>query len=80
MDITATLFDITDIEMFNILILFDKEIDLSDNSLMLWKLFNNVDPGRDIIIRNRRAVIDACIKGSEDGHKREWPDELTFDV
>jgi len=80
MEITATLFDITDIEMFNILILFDKEIDLSDNSLMLWKLFNNVDPGRDIIIRNRRAVIDACIKGPEDGHKREWPDELTFDV
>ena len=64
--------------MFNIFILFDKEIDLSDGSLMLWKLFNNVDPGRDIIFRNDRVVVDACKKGIMDGHEREWPDELSF--
>ncbi|MDI6688678.1 MAG: menaquinone biosynthesis decarboxylase [Desulfobacterales bacterium] len=70
---------INELDMFNIFILFDKEIDLNDGSLMLWKLFNNVDPGRDMIFQNDRVVIDACKKGVMDGHEREWPDELTFD-
>jgi len=65
--------------VYIIFILFDKEIDLSDAPLMLWKLFNNVDPERDIMIEDGRVVIDASIKGSMDGHFREWPEELTFD-
>jgi len=64
---------------FNILVLFDREIDLDDGSLMLWKIFNNVDPGRDMVLRGRRLVVDACRKGPMDGHDREWPDELTFE-
>ncbi len=64
---------------FNIFLLFDKEINLADNSLILWKLFNNADPGRDIIFRENRAVIDACRKTPADGHEREWPEELRFD-
>ncbi|MDO9567391.1 MAG: menaquinone biosynthesis decarboxylase [Candidatus Desulfaltia sp.] len=75
----SILFGINELDMFNIFILFDKEIDLNDNSLMLWKLFNNVDPGRDMIFQNDRVVIDACKKGIMDGHEREWPDELSFD-
>ena len=55
-------------------------IDLTDPSHMLWKLFNNTDPGRDIMITEGRAAVDASIKGSMDGHAREWPEELTFDV
>ena len=43
------------------------------------KLFNNVDPGRDMVQRHERLVVDACKKGPMDGHDREWPDELTFD-
>ena len=64
---------------FNIVILFDGEIDLSDGSLMLWKVFNNVDPARDIDLDGHRVVINACKKGPADGHDRPWPDELTFD-
>ncbi len=79
-DFAAMLFGSEELDMFNIFILFDREIDLSDGSLMLWKLFNNVDPGRDMIFHNDRVVIDACKKGSMDGHDREWPDELTFDI
>jgi 4-hydroxy-3-polyprenylbenzoate decarboxylase len=63
---------------FNIFVLFDENIDLNDNSLILWKIFNNVDPGRDIIIKNDRMVIDACKKLPIDGHHREWPEEMTF--
>ena len=65
---------------FNIFILYDKEIDLRDNSLILWKLFNNVDPEADIFQRTNRMVIDACKKGPMDGRTREWPDELSFDM
>ncbi|MBA3016748.1 MAG: menaquinone biosynthesis decarboxylase [Proteobacteria bacterium] len=79
-DFAGILFGLDELDMFNIIILFDKEIDLSDNSLMLWKVFNNVDPGRDMIFQDGRIVIDACKKGIMDGHEREWPDDLTFDV
>ncbi len=64
----------------DLMILYDDRIDLADNSLVLWKLFNNVDPERDVTARGGRRVVDARIKGPADGHDREWPDELTFDV
>jgi len=64
---------------FNIVILFDREIDLSNGSLMLWKVFNNVDPARDMVFYENRLVINACKKGPADGHERPWPDELAFD-
>jgi 4-hydroxy-3-polyprenylbenzoate decarboxylase len=75
----APIMESTDLKPYNIIILFDNSIDLSDNSLLLWKIFNNVDPGRDLTFKGNRVVINACIKGPEDGHDREWPDELTFD-
>lgn len=61
-------------------LLYDRSVDLSDPSLVLWKLFNNTDPGRDLHRRNGRCVVDACRKDASDGHLREWPDELRFDV
>jgi 4-hydroxy-3-polyprenylbenzoate decarboxylase len=64
---------------YAIIVLYDAGIDLADGSLLLWKLFNNVDPGRDLYLQNHRLVIDACKKGVADGHVREWPDELSFD-
>ena len=79
-DLSEIIFNISELELFNIIILFDIKIDLNDNSLILWKLFNNVDPGRDMFFNKDRLVIDACKKGELDGHKREWPDELLFDI
>ncbi|MBW2663472.1 MAG: UbiD family decarboxylase, partial [Deltaproteobacteria bacterium] len=77
-DFASIIFKLSKLDMFNIFVLFDEEIDLNDGSLMLWKLFNNVDPGYDMIFHNNRLVIDACKKGVMDGHEREWPDELAF--
>jgi 4-hydroxy-3-polyprenylbenzoate decarboxylase len=57
---------------------FDREIDLTDGSLLLWKLFNNTDPGRDLHLQRGRLIIDATRKGPADGHDREWPEELSF--
>jgi len=64
---------------FNLMLFYDSNVDIWDNSFILWKLFNNVDPGRDVTLRKGRCVIDACKKGPEEGHVREWPDELSFD-
>lgn len=60
--------------------IFDEGVDISNYSKVLWKIFNNVDPARDI----RKSAggvcyIDACKKGILDGHHREWPDDLSFD-
>ncbi|MFH0725973.1 MAG: menaquinone biosynthesis decarboxylase [Pseudomonadota bacterium] len=66
------------ISAFNLIILFDKNVNLSNGSHMLWKVFNNVDPERDIIPCGQRVVIDACKKGPAEGHERPWPEDLSF--
>lgn len=59
-----------------IFVLYDARIDLRDDSLVLWKAFNNVDPGRDVRITRTGAIIDATKKGPADGHDRPWPDDI----
>ncbi|MCK9362715.1 MAG: menaquinone biosynthesis decarboxylase [Syntrophales bacterium] len=59
-----------------IFVLYDAAIDLADDSLLLWKAFNNVDPARDITIAETNITIDATQKGPVDGHKRPWPDDI----
>ncbi len=67
------------LEPFSIFVLLDSSIDLGDYSLVLWKVFNNVDPARDIFRQDARIVIDATTKGAEDGHTRPWPDDIEMD-
>ena len=67
-------------EFFRAVALFDSDIDIENNSKMLWKVFNNTDPSRDIIIvGNSLCLVDACRKNAADGYPREWPDDLSFD-
>jgi 4-hydroxy-3-polyprenylbenzoate decarboxylase len=61
-----------------ILVLYDAHIDLNDNALALWKVFNNVDPRRDIRFTRWGAIIDATKKGPADGHTRPWPDDIAM--
>jgi len=79
-DIAAALLASPGLAAYSLFLMFDAAIDLDNPPLMLWKLFNNTDPGRDLLMRDGRAAVDASIKGPADGHKREWPEELTFDV
>lgn len=64
---------------FSIFLLYDESIDLRDASLVLWKLFNNVDPRRDTVRSAGRIVVDATKKGPEDGHLRPWPEDIVMD-
>jgi len=59
-----------------IFVLYDAAIDLADDSLLLWKAFNNVDPARDITVAETKITIDATRKNPADGHERPWPDDI----
>ena len=71
---------------------FDKDMDLRDSSTLVWKLLNNVDPKRDLLISEGpldaldhsaaypnfggKMGIDATRKTRDEGMGREWPEEI----
>ncbi|HRX46637.1 MAG TPA: menaquinone biosynthesis decarboxylase [Spirochaetota bacterium] len=59
-----------------IFVMLDSGIELSNYSIILWKVFNNVDPSRDMVFEKDCIIIDATKKGIADGHSREWPDDI----
>ncbi len=46
--------------------------DLDDPYMLVWRVVNNIDASRDVILTPFIAV-DATNKGELDGFKREWP-------
>ena len=46
--------------------------DLNDPYMLIWRVVNNIDAGRDVILTPFIA-IDATNKGDMDGYEREWP-------
>ena len=74
------------------IVVVDENIDPSDLSTVAWKVFNNIDPKRDIVITEgpldaldhasphplfgNRMGIDATVKRGEEGHNREWPGDI----
>jgi 4-hydroxy-3-polyprenylbenzoate decarboxylase len=75
-----------------IIVVVDKNVDVQDVEEVLWRVGNNVDPRRDITIvdgpldvldhasplprAGSKIGIDATKKWPEEGHTREWPDEI----
>jgi 4-hydroxy-3-polyprenylbenzoate decarboxylase len=75
-----------------IIVILDAGVNVQNTSEVLWRLGNNVDPERDIVILKGpldaldhasptafyggKIGIDATGKGPDDGHHREWPDAL----
>jgi 4-hydroxy-3-polyprenylbenzoate decarboxylase len=51
---------------------------LDNNSQVLWKLFNNLDPKRDIQIAGQRLGIDVTRKLKEEGYQQSWPEEIAM--
>lgn len=74
--------------------IFDKDINLRDPSTVVWKLLNNVDPKRDLLMSEGpldaldhsapypnfggKMGIDATRKTREEGMGRDWPDEIVM--
>ena len=56
-----------------LLVIVDHENnDLDDAYMLIWRVVNNIDAGRDVILEQFIA-IDGTNKGEVDGYKREWP-------
>jgi len=76
-------------------VVVDEHVDVHDPREVAWRVFNNVDPRRDTMITDgpldvldhssptagygAKMGIDATRAWPEEGHPREWPDELAMD-
>jgi 4-hydroxy-3-polyprenylbenzoate decarboxylase len=74
------------------IIVVDENIDPKDISTVAWKVFNNIDPSRDLVISEgpldaldhasntpyygTRLGVDATKKWPSEGHTRPWPDDV----
>ncbi|PKM94802.1 MAG: menaquinone biosynthesis decarboxylase [Firmicutes bacterium HGW-Firmicutes-1] len=74
------------------IIVVDENIKPSDLSTVAWKVFNNIDAKRDLVISEgpldaldhasvlphygHRVGVDATKKWTSEGHSREWPDDI----
>ena len=75
-----------------LLVVVDESVDVQDVSTVAWKAFNNIDAARDVVIvegpldaldhasplphYGHKMGIDATRKWPEEGHGREWPDDI----
>lgn len=62
-------------------VVVDEHIDPHHLSTVSWKVFNNIDPNRDLLIEDDEqghlfVGIDATKKGPLDGLMRPWPDDI----
>lgn len=64
---------------YSIAVILDEDVNITDISTVIWKLFNNVDPKRDFYFIDGKLAIDATKKLKEEGHPREWPPEIIMD-
>lgn len=63
-----------------ILVLLDEaKNDLDNLYMILWRVVNNIDAIRDIVILDSILVVDASDKNLSDDYKREWPKETDCD-
>jgi 4-hydroxy-3-polyprenylbenzoate decarboxylase len=75
-----------------VIVVVDADVNVHNYSEVTWKAFNNVDPRRDLLITEgpldvldhssptahygSKIGIDATRKRPEEGHPREWPEEI----
>ncbi|HSR73347.1 MAG TPA: menaquinone biosynthesis decarboxylase [Sulfurovum sp.] len=56
-----------------LLVIVDKDNnDLNDPYMLIWRVANNIDAGRDVVLEPFIA-IDGTNKNEADGYEREWP-------
>lgn len=76
------------------IVVVDKEVDVQNPGEVIWKIGNNVDPKRDIVIvegpldvlehssdipaYGGKMGIDATKKWKSEGFPRDWPDEIVM--
>jgi 4-hydroxy-3-polyprenylbenzoate decarboxylase len=82
------------ISFTKMIVVVDKEVDIQNPGEVIWKIGNNVDPKRDVVIvegpldvlehasdipaYGGKMGIDATKKWKSEGFLREWPDEIVM--
>jgi 4-hydroxy-3-polyprenylbenzoate decarboxylase len=75
-------------------IVVDADVDVHDHGQVAWRVFNNVDPRRDMVLTEgpldaldhssptanwgAKVGIDATTKSAGEGHPREWPPDIVM--
>jgi 4-hydroxy-3-polyprenylbenzoate decarboxylase len=78
-----------------LIVVVDDDVNLKDLSMVAWRVFNNIDARRDLVLSDgpldaldhssplprygTRLGVDATRKGADEGHPREWPEPLKMD-
>lgn len=57
-------------------IVVDGDVNPKDLSTVMWKVFNNIDAKRDLVILDGKIGIDATKKWREEGITRDWPNDI----
>ena len=60
----------------NILIVLEGHIDIENDSEVMWKFFNTLDPKRDFYFNKNRVGVDVTQKLKEEGYQQRWPEEI----
>lgn len=77
-----------------VIMVMDEDVDVHNMNDVLWRVWNNIDPGRDVAIvegpvdslnhvsplpdYGTKMGIDATVKWKSEGFDRPWPDELVM--
>jgi len=75
-------------------VIVDSHVDVHDESEVAWRVFNNVDPRRDVMMvegpldvldhssptanYGAKLGVDATKTWPEEGYSREWPDDIAM--
>jgi len=78
-----------------LIVVVDENVNPHDLSTVAWKVFNNIDAARDVVIVDgpldaldhaspmahygHKMGIDATKKWPSEGHTREWPNDIEMD-
>ncbi len=63
-----------------IVVLVDAEFnDLENPYMLIWRVANNIDAQRDIILSKKCIAVDATNKSEVDGFTRRWPGDVNCD-
>ncbi|MEA2019509.1 MAG: menaquinone biosynthesis decarboxylase [Campylobacterota bacterium] len=54
----------------------EKNNELNNPYMLVWRVVNNIDSNRDIYIDGQTLCIDATNKNSHDNFQRRWPDDV----
>ncbi|MHB8918041.1 MAG: menaquinone biosynthesis decarboxylase [Desulfocucumaceae bacterium] len=77
-----------------LIVVVDSHVDVQNLSEVAWRVFNNIDARRDVVLMDgpldaldhsspvphygAKMGIDATRKGPDDGHCRQWPEDIVM--